>query len=202
MFLPTHKRDDDTLWTRCVWAVSVHCGQTTHKPHFFLHKVFMASINVHSERFLADRAAPLCSLDISKTFAQLSSKEKKYTHYVSEAAWAGARIIQAQWTPEANELYDLLILTFSDDGHLADLETLRSASGLTPNEWEDIEQYTIQVLSNLVNYRSFGFTKIIPRGGSRIKSSKLLCRNLQTRKTALRWETMMMTDRGVLACSV
>ncbi|KAJ3997264.1 aflatoxin-detoxifizyme [Lentinula boryana] len=123
----------------------------------------MTSINVHSERFLADRAAPLCSLDISKTFAQLSSKEKKYTHYVSEAAWAGARIIQAQWTPEANELYDLLILTFSHDGHLADLETLRSASRLTPNEWEDILQYTIQVLSNLVNYRSFGFTKIIPR---------------------------------------
>ncbi|KAJ3796999.1 aflatoxin-detoxifizyme [Lentinula aff. detonsa] len=127
----------------------------------------MASINVHSERFLADRAAPLCSLDISKTFAQLSSKEKKYTHYVSEAAWAGARIIQAQWTPEANELYDLLILTFSDDGHLADLETLRSASGLTSNEWEDLLQYTIQVLSNLVNYRSFGFTKIIPRVSDR-----------------------------------
>ncbi|KAJ3789360.1 aflatoxin-detoxifizyme [Lentinula aff. detonsa] len=127
----------------------------------------MASINVHSERFLADRAAPLCSLDISKTFAQLSSKEKKYTHYVSEAAWAGARIIQAQWTPEANELYDLLILTFSDDGHLADFETLRSASGLTSNEWEDLLQYTIQVLSNLVNYRSFGFTKIIPRVSDR-----------------------------------
>ncbi|KAJ3838296.1 aflatoxin-detoxifizyme [Lentinula raphanica] len=123
----------------------------------------MASANIHTERFLADRAAPLCSLDISKTFAQLRSKEKKYTHYVSEAAWAGARIIQAQWTPEANELYDLLILTFSDHGNLTNLQTLQSASGLASDEWEDLLQYTVQVLSNLTNYRSFGFTKIIPR---------------------------------------
>ncbi|KAJ3804498.1 aflatoxin-detoxifizyme [Lentinula lateritia] len=123
----------------------------------------MASANVHSERFLADCAAPLCSLDISKTFAQLSSKEKKYTHHISEAAWAGARIIQAQWTPQANDLYDLLILTFSDDGKLADLQKLQAASRLTAEEWEDIMQYTVQVLGNLVNYRSFGFTKIIPR---------------------------------------
>ncbi|KAJ3779824.1 hypothetical protein GGU10DRAFT_381702 [Lentinula aff. detonsa] len=27
MFLPTHKCDDDTLWTRRVWAVSVYRGQ-------------------------------------------------------------------------------------------------------------------------------------------------------------------------------
>ncbi|KAJ4464816.1 aflatoxin-detoxifizyme [Lentinula lateritia] len=134
---------------------------SSQKPN--LRKNFMASANAHSERFLADRAAPLCSLDISKTFAQLSSQEKKYTHHISEAAWAGARIIQAQWTPQANDLYDLLILTFTDDGKLADLKKLQSASRLTAEEWEDIMQYTVQVLSNLVNYRSFGFTKIIPR---------------------------------------
>ncbi|KAJ4481110.1 aflatoxin-detoxifizyme [Lentinula aciculospora] len=123
----------------------------------------MASVNVYSERFLADRTAPLCSLDISKTFEQLSSKEKKYTHHISEAAWAGARVIQAQWTSQAHDLYDLLILLFSEDGKLADVQKLQSASQLTPEEWENITQYTIQVLSNLVNYRSFGFTKIIPR---------------------------------------
>ncbi|KIK54670.1 hypothetical protein GYMLUDRAFT_48591 [Collybiopsis luxurians FD-317 M1] len=123
----------------------------------------MASTTVYSERFLADRAAPLCSLDIAKTFAQLSSKEKKYTHHISEASWAGARVIQAQWTPYAIDLYDLLVLTFSDNGKIADLTKLQSASGLSSEEWEDLMQYTVQVLSNLVNYRSFGFTKINPR---------------------------------------
>ncbi|KAF8654206.1 hypothetical protein AX16_003732 [Volvariella volvacea WC 439] len=124
----------------------------------------MASTNVNSERFLADRAAPFCGLDVAKSFAQLSSREKKYTHYLNQASWAGARIIQEQWTPQATSLYDLLITTFSTpQGKLADLKALHEAANVSDAEWEDLLQYTAQVLSNLVNYKSFGFTKIIPR---------------------------------------
>ncbi|KZP31688.1 aflatoxin-detoxifizyme [Athelia psychrophila] len=125
----------------------------------------MASLNTAnaSELFLADRGAVLCSLDIAKSFSLLSSKEKKYAHYLAQAAWAGARVIQGQWTPQAQNLYDLLILTFSDHGKPVDLAALQKKAGLTDEEWEDLLQYTTQVLSNLVNYRSFGFTKIIPR---------------------------------------
>jgi dipeptidyl-peptidase III len=119
------------------------------------------------------------SLIIADSF---SSKEQKYAHYLTQASWAGARIIQGQWTPQAEKLYDLLILTFSADGHLCDLEKLQQQAGVSPSEWEDLLQYAsqvytcrpyinrsrltsilIQVLSNLVNYKSFGFTKIIPR---------------------------------------
>ncbi|KAF9464691.1 aflatoxin-detoxifizyme [Collybia nuda] len=122
---------------------------------------------VNAERFIADRAAPLCSLDIGKSFAQLSSQEKKYAHYLSLASWAGARIIQGQWTPQATDLYDLLILTFSTgDGRLADLSVLERNSGLSSEEWEDLLQYATQTFSNLVNYKTFGFTKIIPRVAS------------------------------------
>ncbi|KAH9854917.1 aflatoxin-detoxifizyme [Lenzites betulinus] len=116
-----------------------------------------------AERFLADRAAPYCSLSVAKSFGLLSSKEKKYAHYVGQASWAGARIIQGQWTPQAQKLYDLLILTFSENGKLADLEALQQRSGVSAEDWEDLLQYTGQVLSNLVNFKSFGFTKIIPR---------------------------------------
>ncbi|THU97856.1 aflatoxin-detoxifizyme [Dendrothele bispora CBS 962.96] len=125
----------------------------------------MATINLAQERYFADRAAPLCGLDISKSFAQLSSKEKFYTHHITQASWAGARVIQAQWTPYAIDLYDLLILVFSDKSQskLVDFAKLKADSGLSDEEWEDLLQYTVQVLSNLVNYRSFGFTKIVPR---------------------------------------
>ncbi|KAI0371497.1 aflatoxin-detoxifizyme [Pilatotrama ljubarskyi] len=116
-----------------------------------------------AERFLADRSAPYCSLSVAKSFEQLSSKEKKYAHYIGQASWAGARIIQGQWTPQAQKLYDLLILTFSENGKLADLESLQQRSGVSAEDWEDVLQYTSQVLSNLVNYKSFGFTKIVPR---------------------------------------
>ncbi|KAG6866907.1 hypothetical protein C0991_003822 [Blastosporella zonata] len=117
-----------------------------------------------AERFLADRTSPLCSMDIAKSFGQLSSVEKKYAHYLSLASWAGARIIQGQWTTQASDLYDLLILSFSTpNGTLADLNALQQQAGLTAEEWDDLLQYTILVLGNLVNFKSFGFTKIIPR---------------------------------------
>ncbi|OJT09019.1 Dipeptidyl peptidase 3 [Trametes pubescens] len=116
-----------------------------------------------AEAFYADRAAPYCSLSVAKSFQQLSSKEKKYAHYIGQASWAGARIIQGQWTEQAQKLYDLLILTFSENGKLADLEGLQKRSGVSQEDWEDVLQYTSQVLSNLVNFKSFGFTKIIPR---------------------------------------
>ncbi|KAK7693549.1 hypothetical protein QCA50_003118 [Cerrena zonata] len=119
--------------------------------------------NLAAERFFADRASPLCSLDVAKSFAQLSTKEKKYAHYIGQASWAGARIIQGQWTPFALRLYDLLILVFSEKGKLGDLAALKQKSGVTADEWEDILQYTSQVLSNLVNYKSFGFSKFVPR---------------------------------------
>ncbi|KAA1471181.1 aflatoxin-detoxifizyme [Dentipellis sp. KUC8613] len=116
-----------------------------------------------SERFLADRDAPVSGLQVGKSFQQLSSKEKKYAHYLGEASWAGARIIMGQSTPYAEKLHDLLILTFSSNGKLADLESLKKAAGLSDEEWQDVLQYSSQVFSNLVNYKTFGFTKFVPR---------------------------------------
>ncbi|KAF8554646.1 hypothetical protein OG21DRAFT_1412103 [Imleria badia] len=116
-----------------------------------------------AERYLADKAPPICRVEVAKSFSQLTEKEKLYAHYVGEASWAGARIIQGQWTPQATTLYDLLILTFSTNGKLADLGALQTKSGVSEQAFDDLLQYTTQVLHNLVNYKSFGFTKIIPR---------------------------------------
>ena len=43
------------------------------------------------------------------------------------------------------KLYDLLILTFSENGKLADLDALRAKSGVSAAEWDDLLQYTSQV---------------------------------------------------------
>lgn len=74
-----------------------------------------------------------------------SSKEKKYAHYIGQASWAGARIIQGQWTPQATSLYDLLILIWSDKGSLADLSSLKTKSGLDDEDWNNAMLYTAQV---------------------------------------------------------
>ena len=51
-----------------------------------------------------------------------------------------------QWTSQARDLYDLLILTFTDTrGSMADLTTLQTSSKLSSGDWDDLLQYTIQV---------------------------------------------------------
>jgi len=93
----------------------------------------------------------------------LSSKERKYAHYLGEASWAGARIILGQWTPYTEKLYDFLTLTFSENGTIADTNALKAKSGLTDDEWDRLLEFASQSLSNLANYKSFGFTKFVPR---------------------------------------
>jgi dipeptidyl-peptidase-3 len=74
-----------------------------------------------------------------------STREKKYAHHISEACWAGARIIQGQWTEQAQTLYDLIILIFSENGKLTNLDALKKKSGVSDGEWEDLLQYSSQV---------------------------------------------------------
>jgi len=49
------------------------------------------------------------------------------------------------------DLYDLLILIFSDQGKICDMEGLKQKAGLSPDEWEDLTQYTIQVKFYLIS---------------------------------------------------
>ena len=75
----------------------------------------------------------------------VSSKEKLYAHHVSRASWAGARVIQNQWTPYASDLYDMLVLSFSESGKLTDMDALKQKSGLDEDDWQSLIQYTAQV---------------------------------------------------------
>ncbi|KAG6325951.1 hypothetical protein ID866_13138 [Astraeus odoratus] len=102
-------------------------------------------VTAAAERYLADKAPPICGLEVAKAFAQLTSKEKLYTHYVGKASWAGARIIQGQWTPQGQKLFDLLALTFSTNGKLTDLEALKQRSGVSQQDFDDVLEYTAQV---------------------------------------------------------
>lgn len=83
---------------------------------------------------------------------------------MTEASWAGARIIMRQTTLHAEKLFDLLIATFSTtQGKIASLDDLKAKSGVSDAEWAEVLAYAAQVLSNLANFRSFGATKFIPR---------------------------------------
>lgn len=118
----------------------------------------------HAVRYQADQNPPFCSFAVKSAFNQLERKEQLYAHYISEASWAGARIIQGQWTPQAMDLYDLFLLVFSNpDRSPVDFEKLKTDSGVSDEQWKQATTYVAQVFGNLVNYKSFGFTKFIPR---------------------------------------
>ena len=50
-----------------------------------------------------------------------------------------------QWTPYNEKLFDLLILTFSENGKTVNLDDLKAKAGLGDEDWEDVLQYTVQV---------------------------------------------------------
>ncbi|BGP24644.1 hypothetical protein JCM10295v2_003562 [Rhodotorula toruloides] len=119
---------------------------------------------VDKSRYLADSNPPVCSLRIFESYKALTREEKLYAHYISQASWAGGRIIQRQTTPTAEHLCDLVIATFSaEKGKVADLAALKAKSGVNDEDWTELLAYSAQVLSNLSNMRSFGATKFIPR---------------------------------------
>jgi dipeptidyl-peptidase-3 len=119
-------------------------------------------------------------------------------------------------------LYDLLIAIVSsnDQGSLADLEALKKNAGLDSTEWEDLLQYiaqvpfffknpsfhltadfAFQVLGNLVNYKSFGFTKIIPRlAPDRFEA--VVSNSTNKGKALPLWNDVRLSDSAILPDSL
>ncbi|KIO02999.1 hypothetical protein M404DRAFT_629902 [Pisolithus tinctorius Marx 270] len=153
-----------------------------------------------AERYLADKAPPICRVEVAKAFDQLTPREKLYAHYIGQACWAGGRVVQGQWTPQAHTLYDLLVLTFSANGKLADLEALKQRSGVSEQDFDDALQYSAQVLHNLVNYKSFGFTKFVPRVPVG-EFAKIIAASTNAANAVPLWETASGPHRCVVFSS-
>ncbi|KAG8738796.1 hypothetical protein FRC12_016560 [Ceratobasidium sp. 428] len=77
----------------------------------------------------------------------------------------------------------------SDKPSLGDLTELKSKAGLNDEEWTQLLEYVAQVFSNLVNYKSFGFTKFIPRV-SEDKFAKVVAASAAAPKALPRWEKL------------
>ncbi|KZO99620.1 aflatoxin-detoxifizyme [Calocera viscosa TUFC12733] len=122
--------------------------------------------SVNAARFLADQDPPYSGMAIGPAFSMLTDKEKLYAHWINRASWEGTRVIMNQWTPYAEKLYDLFVLALStpaDKTKMGDLAKIKQASGVSEGDWTAFLEYVSQVLSNLVNYKSFGGSKFIPR---------------------------------------
>lgn len=119
-----------------------------------------------------------------------------------QASWAGIPIIQGQWSPHAQDLFKLILLVFSSEkGKFAELNEIKKQSGVSDEAWLWALEYSAQVVSILLNYKSFGFSKFVPRVSA--SDFKAIVKSSPQGPEALKlWDTVssMSQLRGCCTC--
>lgn len=68
------------------------------------------------KQYLADDPPTVARLEIKPHFEALSQQEKKYSHFISRAAFAGTRVNLRQVSPESEDIYDFLLALHEASG--------------------------------------------------------------------------------------
>uniref|UniRef100_A0A8C7N4M3 Dipeptidyl peptidase 3 n=1 Tax=Oncorhynchus kisutch TaxID=8019 RepID=A0A8C7N4M3_ONCKI len=115
---------------------------------------------VDSQYFLPNDIG-ISALDCTEAFRLLSPREKLYAHYLSRSAWYGGLAVLLQTSPESASIFVLLQRLFRKQP-AAQLESMATAAGLSPEEYQAFLVYAAGLYANMGNYKSFGDTKFIP----------------------------------------
>ncbi|KAK7952475.1 peptidase family M49 [Apiospora aurea] len=113
------------------------------------------------KHYLADSPPSIVRLEIEKHFEALSDQQKRYAHFISQASFAGTRIVLRQISPESEAIYDFIVALHKSTG--GDWKALQSKAGISDEELQLFLEYSAQFLGNNGNYKSFGDSKFIPR---------------------------------------
>ncbi|CAI4216394.1 unnamed protein product [Parascedosporium putredinis] len=113
------------------------------------------------KHYLADSPPSVVRLEIEKHFNPLADKQKRYSHYISKAAFAGTRIVLRQISPESEAIYDFILSLH--EASAGDWPSLAKKAGVSEKDLTDFLDYAAMFLGNNGNYKSFGDSKFIPR---------------------------------------
>ena len=103
-------------------------------------------------------------IDYSKSFEQLTEKEKLYAYYLNKACWAGIPISLFQMSYESPAIFIIFQQFFSSFENKDNLEKIILNNGnISKSEFDYFILYAVHFYSNYGNYSSFGKNKIIPR---------------------------------------
>ncbi|KAI0849929.1 dipeptidyl peptidase III [Daldinia vernicosa] len=100
-------------------------------------------------------------LGVKPLFDRLSEKEKLYSHYLSRAAWSGARIILRQVSPESLGIFEFIMELHRSCG--GDWNQFSKDDGVAVKDLEAFLEFAATFLSNIGNYYGSGDQKFIPR---------------------------------------
>ena len=102
-------------------------------------------------------------LDYSRSFEQLTEKEKLYAYYLNKACWAGIPISLYQISYESPALFIIFQTFFSSFENTANIEEqILKNENISKTEYDLFILYVINFYSTYGNYYSFGHSKRIP----------------------------------------
>ena len=103
-------------------------------------------------------------LDYSKSFEQLTEKEKLFAYYLNKACWAGIPISLFQISYESPALFIIFQSFFSsfEDDNKIEEEILKNKD-ISKDDFDSFILYVVNFYSYYGNYSSFGHSKVLPR---------------------------------------
>ncbi|KAI4915279.1 hypothetical protein J4E85_010404 [Alternaria conjuncta] len=107
-----------------------------------------------------DQASPIHRLAIKPLFDSLPPRDKLYAHYLSQAAWKGARIILRQTSLESEAIFNFIIEAYrACEGEWSQFEEVCAVTG---DEVKAFLSYAGLFLYNLGNFYGEGGQKFVP----------------------------------------
>lgn len=121
----------------------------------------MAPSATDKSQFILPNDQPVLRLEVADAFGGLTTSEKLYSHYISQASWYGGLIVLFQTSPESPDIFRLLhsINTAEDVDSLKD-KCL--GAGLSETDFTAYLVYCSGFYANMGNFKGFGDCKFVP----------------------------------------